>query len=114
MVSVEAPREELLSRTHAAGRRCVVTLGAYHKASTGSLVVGFWEVASVSGFDDHYAPQAAIYHVTDKASLEGAARPRHAGDALRCLRGLPSEHQWTETFASSKEGVVLTGVVVLR
>ena len=112
IVSVSAPRAELLARARHAGARCEVALRTYHKASSGSMVVGFWEVSGITGFDAHYSPQAAIYHVTDKSSLEDAARPRHAGDALACLRGMPSEHVWT--FASSEEEATLTGIVVLR
>ena len=76
------------------------------------MVVGFWE-ASVTGFDEHYAPQAGIYHVTDKAALEGSARPRHAGRARAhpvgcrtCELGLQVAQEATDGAAAALDSAL--------
>mmetsp|Transcript_1947 Transcript_1947/g.5916 ORF Transcript_1947/g.5916 Transcript_1947/m.5916 type:complete len:141 (-) Transcript_1947:392-814(-) len=56
--------------------------------------IGFWE-AGVRGLPDslHYAPQAALYHVTDSAALIGCA-PRDVSDFLARIRAGSLDPEW--------------------
>ena len=56
---------------------------------------GFWEVGGVIGLPEeaHFAPQQAVYHVTDTASLIGCAA-REAGTLLQSLRQGDLSPEW--------------------
>ena len=90
-------RSEALKRAHLLDKKVEVQVSQYVVASSKNLRVGFWVVDSMTGLDDHYAPQAAIYHITDLPALSGPSKPKHAADAMRQLRGLPG-HQQTWSF----------------
>lgn len=88
-VSLQAHAEAINNMRRHVGRTLRVLLGTYHVVrSVGdgpARQLAMWEVERVEDLPDHYAPQAAVYHVTDTASLVGCA-PREAAVFLGKLR----------------------------